>query len=331
MEVLADYGLFLGKALTVLVLAVLAAGLIAGALRRQSGDESGRLRTERLNRHYERLRDALERELRSRRGLGARRRRAKRRSPAARRVFVLDFSGDLRASAVESLREEITAVVMAARQGDEAVVRLESAGGLVHGYGLAASELARLRERGIALTVTVDRIAASGGYLMACVADRILAAPFAVVGSIGVVGQLPNFHRWLERHDIDYELHTAGEHKRTLTLFGPNSDEAREKFREDLEDTQELFKAFVRENRPRLAVDRVATGEFWYGRRALELGLVDELRTSDDYLLESAGDADLVRIRHERRMRLPERLAASAGHLGAAVFHRLLGDPPGRS
>ncbi len=224
---------------------------------------------------------------------------------------MLDFHGDLQASATASLREEISAVLQVARSGDEAVLRLESEGGVVHGYGLAASQLRRIREAGVKLTVAVDKVAASGGYLMACVADRILAAPFAVVGSIGVVGQLPNFNRLLKKHEIDYELHTAGEHKRTLTLFGENTEAGREKFRETLEDAHALFKSFIQQNRPAVDVAQVATGDHWFGTRALALKLVDELKTSDDYLLERSKACDLYELRYKRHRGLVERLTAS--------------------
>jgi serine protease SohB len=193
------------------------------------------------------------------------------------------------------------------------VVRLENAGGLVAEHGLAASQLARLRARQIRLTVTVDKVAASGGYLMACVADRILAAPFAVVGSIGVVAQLPNFHRVLERHGVDFELHTAGEHKRTLTLFGENTEAGREKLREQIEDTHRLFKDYIAEYRPALDLARVATGEYWHGRQALALGLVDTIQTSDDYLLEVSAEADLLLLKYEAHKGPFERLLAGLG------------------
>ncbi|MCI5103876.1 MAG: protease SohB [Algiphilus sp.] len=229
--------------------------------------------------------------------------------PARPRLFVLDFEGDLRASAVTSLREEITALLQVAGSGDEIVVRLESPGGMVHSYGLAASQLARIRKRGIRLTVVVDKVAASGGYMMACVADRIIAAPFAIIGSIGVVLQMPNFHRFLKGKDIDFELLTAGEHKRTLTLFGENSEPARAKAMEELEDTHTLFKAFIGQHRPQLDVDRVANGEHWFGSRALDLGLVDELLTSDDYLLQRMETHDVFQLYQHRPKPLMQRIA----------------------
>jgi len=226
---------------------------------------------------------------------------------------VTDFHGDIKATGVASLREVITGVLMEAAEGDEVLVRLENAGGIVTEHGLAASQLARLRVRKIALTVAVDKIAASGGYLMACVADRIIAAPFAVVGSIGVVAQLPNFHRLLERSGVDFELHTAGEFKRTLTLFGENSEGGREKLRQQLEDTHRLFKDFIREYRPHLDLERVATGEYWHGSQALELGLVDELKTSDDYLMDAREAADILLVAYEAPKRPLERLLSLLG------------------
>ena len=214
----------------------------------------------------------------------------------SRRVFVLTFNGDLAASGVESLRREISAVLSAASEGDELVVRVESAGGMVHSYGLGASQLARVRGHGLRLTVAVDKVAASGGYLMAAVADRILAAPFAIVGSIGVVAQIPNVHRLLKKHDVDVEVLTAGRFKRTLDFLGENTEQGREKFREELQDVHELFQEFVGNWRPALDIETVSTGEAWYGQRALERALVDELITSDEYLVRACNDADVFEV-----------------------------------
>ncbi|MEM7217483.1 MAG: protease SohB [Pseudomonadota bacterium] len=241
----------------------------------------------------------------------------------AGRVFVLDFEGDLQASSVTRLRREITGVLTIATKADEVLLRIESPGGLVHGYGLAASQLDRIRQHEIPLTVAVDKVAASGGYLMAAVADRILAAPFAVVGSIGVVAQIPNLHRLLKKNDVDFEVITAGEHKRTLTMFGENTPEAREKFEAELTETHELFQSYVQERRPQLDVAAVATGESWYGTRALELGLVDRIVTSDSYLVERAEKAEIYRVSWDSSKkpleRLLERFARTAAPLGRAL------------
>ncbi|EPW3486810.1 protease SohB, partial [Cronobacter sakazakii] len=185
-------------------------------------------------------------------------------------------------------------------------------GGVVHGYGLAASQLQRLRERQIPLTIAVDKVAASGGYMMACVANNIVAAPFAIIGSIGVVAQIPNFNRLLKRNDIDIELHTAGQYKRTLTLLGENTEEGREKFREDLNETHHLFKEFVHSMRPSLDIDAVATGEHWYGVQAKEKGLVDEISTSDDLIIARMAEREVVSLRYMQRKRLMDRFTGSA-------------------
>jgi len=332
---MADYLLFLARTVT-LVVAVLAAvagiaALTARASRR--GRHRPRLEITDLGRRFDELHRSLEqRLLPDRRARRAARRTAKavaRRAEVAPgagrrpRVFVLDFVGDLRASAVTTLREEVTVVLAVAGPDDEVVVRLENPGGLVHDQGLAASQLRRLRDRGVRLTVTVDTVAASGGYLMACVADRIVAAPFALVGSIGVIAQVPNVHRLLDRAGVRVDQFKGGEFKRTVTPFGEPTEQERAKFTEEIEETHRLFRDFVAVNRPQLDVARVATGEAWYGIRALDLQLVDELATSDDYLLAARARADLfgVRYRADRsRGRGPvPRLRAAAVGLEAGV------------
>lgn len=225
-----------------------------------------------------------------------------------KRVFVLDFDGDIKASAADLMREEITAVLTMARKEDEVVVRLESGGGMVHSYGLASSQLQRIKDKGIPLTVCIDKVAASGGYMMACIADKIVSAPFAIVGSIGVVAQLPNFSRLLKKHDIDFEMFTAGEYKRTVTMFGHNSAKAKDKFRDDLEETHVLFKNHVTRFRPKLNIEEVATGDVWYGQDALENNLIDELGTSDDYLVSACNDADVFEVSYEFKKSLQEKL-----------------------
>lgn len=235
--------------------------------------------------------------------------RVKNKSKSAnQQVFVLDFDGDMRASAVKHLREEISTLISTANKGDEVVIRLESPGGIVHDYGLAAAQLVRLKDAGLKLTICVDKVAASGGYMMACVADKIIAAPFAVIGSIGVVSQLPNFHKWLKNHDVDYEQFTAGEYKRTVTVFGENDDEDRAKYQEELEQTHELFKHFVNRYRSMLDLDKVATGEHWYGEDALHLNLIDSLQTSDSYILELMENNEVYALHSRQKPTLAEKL-----------------------
>ena len=225
-----------------------------------------------------------------------------------------DFHGDIKASATEELREVVTAILSVASDDDEVVVRLESQGGMVHSYGLASSQLRRITSRNIPLTICVDKVAASGGYMMACVGQKILCAPFAIIGSIGVLAQLPNFHRLLKKHDVDYEMFTAGEYKRTITMFGENTDKDREKFTEDLEDTHVLFKDFIRENREQVNIDDVATGEVWFGTRALERNLVDAIGTSDQYLYDLKDDADIFEVQFTQKKSIPEKLGISVEH-----------------
>ena len=330
MEWLAEYGLFLAKAATVVLAIGAAAAIVAGAARQaRAGRKRGSVpEVVHLNRDYRRLAAAFERVALPRKAVRDRRKadraerkarnKAERKRLATggerrrRRVFVLDFKGDLRATGVEALREEVTMVLAVATERDEVVVRLENSGGAAHGHGLGASQLARIRARGIPLTVAVDRVAASGGYMMACVANRVLAAPFAVVGSIGVFAAIPNLHRLLESRGVDVEEFQAGEFKRTVTALGKNTDAGRAKLQEQLDDMHRLFREFVVEYRPSLDVERVSTGEFWHGRDALARNLVDELRTSDDYLYEASREADLFQIRGPGRPGLRHRLAELA-------------------
>lgn len=314
-DFIAEYGLFMLKTIT-LVAAILitVAGIFAISMRNQ-GKNKDQLEVKHLNKHYDDLAMSVNSAMLSGKllkNLLKQHKKAdkekKKEEQDGRRLFVIDFHGDIRASAVASLREEITAILTVAKDDDEVLVKLESAGGLVHGYGLAASQLKRLRDKNIKLTVAVDKVAASGGYMMACVADQIIAAPFAIVGSIGVLAQLPNFNRWLKKNEIDYEQFTAGEYKRTVTIFGENSDQDRAKFQQDLEETHVLFKDFVSEHRPQLEISKVSTGEHWYGKQALNLQLVDRLQTSDDYLLAARTEADLYTLKYTAKKSLVQKL-----------------------
>ncbi len=232
-------------------------------------------------------------------------------------IFLLNFHGDIKASAVEQLRDEVTTILSAANpKVDEVVLKLESPGGQVHAYGLAASQLVRIKDAGLKLTVCVDKVAASGGYLMACVGDQILAAPFAILGSIGVIAQVPNFNRLLKKHDVDYEEFTSGEYKRTVSLLGEITPKGREKFLEQIQDTHLLFKKFVKHARPELNLEEVGTGEYWFGTQALELKLIDGIKTSDAYLFERREDFQILRVEVHAKKKIGEKLA-SAFALGA--------------
>ncbi|MCY4296040.1 MAG: protease SohB [Gammaproteobacteria bacterium] len=351
MEYLIEYGLFLAKAATVVaaIVLVIAAAAAAGN-RRQGGRRGrrGRIKVTELNRHVDELRDALRDKVLSKaqckqlaKAEKAERKKAakeeKKRAKAAaggapveagKRLFVLRFKGDMAAEKVASLREEITAILSIAGEADEVLLCLESPGGMVHAYGLASSQLARIRKRGIPLTICVDKVAASGGYMMACLADKLIAAPFAIIGSIGVVLQLPNFHRVLRRNEIDYELITAGEFKRTLTVFGEVTDKARGKAQEDVDNIHGLFKNWVKEHRPAVDLGRIATGETWVGTQAMDLRLVDEIGTSDEKIVAACAERKVYEVEYVIRRPAHERLGRA---LYAALDRLLLkwsGAPP---
>jgi serine protease SohB len=344
MEYLYDYLGFLARTVTIVVgVLVVISSVVALAAKRQHR-HAGHLDIRKLNEHYLDLKYGVQEALlpaslvkkarkhedKTRRAADKAAARSMRQSghdgeASRKRMFVLDFVGDLHASQVKHLREEITAILTTAVPADEVVVRLESPGGLVHGYGLGASQLARVRDAGIPLTVVVDKVAASGGYLMAVVANRILAAPFAVVGSIGVVAQVPNVHRLLKRHDVDVEVLTAGKYKRTLTVMGENTAEARQKFIEELEEVHGLFQSFVGSYRPQVNLEQVATGESWHGEHAIGLALVDELSTSDAYLLAASEHADLFEVRWVEQKRPIDRLMAQVESRLEALALRWIG------
>jgi serine protease SohB len=310
-----EVAVFIFKVATVVVLVGLLAAWITALSRRARGTAGG-LSVRSLNAHYDRLARTMRRALLGRRAyikaersVRAERKRA-RAGGKRRRVYVLDFRGDIKASAVASLREEVSAALSMATAGDEIVVRIENAGGLVHDHGLAASQLARVRERGVPLVAAVDKVAASGGYLMASVADRIIAAPFAIVGSIGVIAQLPNFHELLERHGITVEQAKGGEFKRSVSTMGRNTEQDRDRLQKQVNEVHDLFKDHVRRYRPTLDIDNVATGEHWYGTRAKELKLVDEITTSDDYLIEASRTADVYELCYTARRSMSDRVTA---------------------
>lgn len=313
-EFLAEYGLFLLKVITVVVGIVIVI-VVAASVGRKSPAEG--LEVESLNKKHESLAEALRSAVSSKdqQKKAAKEKKKKDKAEAKKessrpRSFVIDFKGDLKASAVPSLREEVSAILDVAADGDDVIVRLENHGGVVHEHGLAASQLARIREHNIPLIICVDKVAASGGYLMACVATRIYAAPFAILGSIGVLAQIPNFNRLLDSHGVDFEQITAGKYKRTVTMFGENTDEDRAKLKEELEDVHSLFKSAVAKYRPDMDLEKIATGEHWYGTRALELGLADEILTSDELLGDLAAERDLYSVSYKIKQPLQKRLLA---------------------
>ncbi|NER60018.1 protease SohB [Pseudomonas sp. MAFF212428] len=332
MEFLAEYASFLAKTATLVIALLVVLSAIAGLRGKGRRKPGGQLQVTRLNDFYKELRERLEsrlldkaqlKALRKQQAKQAKQDKQQKKQPEDKpRVFVLDFDGDIKASATESLRHEITALLTLATPQDEVVLRLESGGGMVHSYGLASSQLARIRQAGVPLTVCIDKVAASGGYMMACIGERIVSAPFAILGSIGVVAQLPNVNRLLKKHDVDFEVFTAGEYKRTVTVFGENTEKGREKFQEDLDVTHQLFKDFVSRYRPQLHIDEVATGEVWLGVAALNKQLVDELKTSDEYLGERARTCNLYHLHYAERKSLQERVGLAAS---GSIENTLLG------
>jgi serine protease SohB len=313
-EFVAEYGLFLLKVVTIVVAIIIVISTAAAASKKATQEG---LEVEQLNDKYRRIAGTLRNAVmkKGERKKEAReekkRQKAEEKGDSRPRGFVIDFKGDLKASAVPSLREEVTAVLDVATSDDQVIVRLENHGGIVHEHGLAASQLARIRDRDIPLLVCVDKVAASGGYLMACVASKIYAAPFAILGSIGVIAQIPNFNRLLDSHGVDFEQITAGKYKRTVTMFGKNTDEDRDKLKQELEDVHVLFKSAVSKYRADLDLDKVATGEHWYGTQALELGLADEIRTSDELLLDLAESRDLYHLSYKIKQPLQKRLMSN--------------------
>lgn len=319
-EILLQYLLFLAKTFTIsiAVICVVAGIIITSA--KQKTSKKGRLVIENLSDKIKDQLDETKSVILSKKQFKllskdqAKETKKADKNPAAKpRLFVLNFDGDIKASAVTELQHCLNAILpVLDKSKDEILLKLESGGGMVHAYGLAAAQLDRIRQREIKLTVTIDKVAASGGYMMACVANKIVAAPFAIVGSIGVVGQLPNFHKFLEKHSIEFEQHTAGEYKRTLTLFGQNDDKARRKFHEELEVTQELFKKHIQVRRPELDIDSVATGEHWYGQIALDKRLVDQLATSDEIIFDYFKTHDLYTAKYEQKKSFAEKFTSAA-------------------
>lgn len=309
--IVSDYGVFVLKLVTILVVI----GVIV-ALAKQSKEhkEDGEIELTDLSEKYADQKIQFDLELLDEKSAKDAEKKRKKEEKKAddttdkSRLFVIEFEGDVHASAVETLREEITAILMSAKSGDEVLVKLYSPGGVVDAYGLAAAQLGRLKQKNIPLTVAVDQVAASGGYMMACVADKIVAAPFSVIGSIGVVAEVPNIHRLLKKNDIDVDIMTSGQYKRTVTFLGENTPEGKEKFQEELHQVHDLFKRFVLKHRPQLAIEVVATGETWYGEQALEKQLIDAIGTSDDVILDALEDKQVVKVTYVVKNSLLERI-----------------------
>ena len=328
MEFISEYGLFLAKAITFVLTVVITLIAITAIVSKQK-NKKGELNLIDLSEQLKETKKSIEEQLLTSHQLKERHKiekkelkeKDKQEKKAAKKgetkdglpqLYVIDFKGSIDAKEVASLREEITAILSVASEEDEVFLRLESGGGMVHAYGLAASQLQRIKDHNIPLTISVDKVAASGGYMMACIADKIISAPFAILGSIGVIAQIPNFNRLLKKHDIEFEQLTAGEYKRTLTMFGENDQVGRDKFKQELQETHDLFKQFVTEHRSQIDINKVATGEHWYGLQAIERKLVDKISTSDDYLISQLDNRHIIQIKYIQRKKLADKLSHAA-------------------
>ncbi|WP_394220329.1 protease SohB [Alteromonas gracilis] len=331
MEFLYEYGLFVAKAVTLVIAFVVVVSTIVGVASKQKQGK-GQLEIVSISEQLKDItnyakqvlldKNALKKLAKEQKKEEKAKSKAKEQDGESKksRLYVIDFKGSMDAHEVEHLREEVTAILCVANTEDEVLVRLESGGGVVHGYGLAASQLQRIKEKGLTLTIAVDKVAASGGYMMACVADKLLASQFAYIGSIGVLAQLPNFNKLLKKNDIEFEQHTAGEFKRTLTVFGENNDEGRAKFKEEIEEIHVLFKDFVQSQRPEMDIDTVATGEYWPGVKAKSLGLIDDITTSDDYILSHYPAREIFSVKYSVKKNVAEKLGMSAANVVERVF-----------
>jgi serine protease SohB len=320
MDALQSIGIFAAQ--TFLILFAIIAVIVVIALLAAKAGHKTEVQVELVHKKYKRFRNALRAQTLNKSERKDLKKKLKEENKAAekketasdeKKIYLIDFDGDIKASAADNLREEITAVLTVATPQDEIVVRIESPGGVVHGYGLAAAQLVRVREKNIPLTVCVDKVAASGGYMMSCTANKILCAPFAIVGSIGVVAQVPNLNRLLKKHDVDYKEYTAGDYKRTVSFLGEITPKGEEKFKQQLEDTHVLFKGWVSKYRPNMSIEEVATGEYWYGEQAITKGLVDEIITSDDYLMNLADKHQIIKVKFEHHESLTEKLTGVLG------------------
>lgn len=329
-DILPDYVTFLAKTITIVVAFLFIIGtIVSAAARNRSESVQGRLEVRKLNQVLDSYRDTLNEEMLSpvalKRYLKQQNKQAKKErksdsDSSNKRLFFIEFKGDIQAVSAEFLSYEISAILTQLNSEDEVLVSIDSPGGAVSGYGFAASQLQRIRDADVKLTVAIDQVAASGGYLMAVVANKIIAAPFAAVGSIGVVAQIPNFHKLLKKNEVDVDVFTSGEFKRTVTLFGENTESGKEKFQNQLDQIHQQFKDLVLKYRPEIDIAQVSTGEAWLASQAIDFGLVDELTTSDAYLMKACEEGDVFKVKWLPKLSVTEKLV----HRVEAVLGRWL-------
>ena len=316
-DLISNYGLFLLKTLTVLISILL---ILSFAVNSKKSKSDGSLEVTNINNELVTLEENIKKNiLTSKEFKKFIRHRKKNLKMLNKKLFVIDFKGNIKASEIISLRREISGIILSHKKGDEVLLRLENSGGTVHEHGLAASQLKRIKDKKIPLTICVDKVAASGGYMMACVANKIISSPFAIIGSIGVLAQVPNFNKLLKNKGVDFEQHTAGNYKRTVTMFGENTDKDREKLGEQLEDIHMLFKDFIVSQRKNVDIEKVATGEYWYGKSALDLNLVDQIMTSDEYILSMKDSFDIIHIKYKPSKTFADKFAKVSSSLSGKI------------
>lgn len=317
-DLISNYGLFLLKTLTVLISILL---ILSFAVNSKKSKSDGSLEVTNINNELVTLEENIKKNiLTSKEFKKFIKHRKKNLKMLNKKLFVIDFKGNIKASEIISLRREISGIILSHKKGDEVLLRLENSGGTVHEHGLAASQLKRIKDKKIPLTICVDKVAASGGYMMACVANRIISSPFAIIGSIGVLAQVPNFNKLLKNKGVDFEQHTAGNYKRTVTMFGENTDKDREKLGEQLEDIHMLFKDFIVSQRKNVDIEKVATGEYWYGKSALDLNLVDQIMTSDEYILSMKDRFDIIHIKYKPSKTFADKFAKVSSSLSGKIL-----------
>ena len=319
-DLISDYGLFLLKTITIVISIIIIISFIVNS---KKNTTEGSLEVQSINKDLDSLEEGIKKNILSKQEF-KKFVKSKKKNPKklSNKIFVIDFKGNIKASEIISLRRETSGILLSFKKGDEVLLRLENSGGTVHEHGLAASQLKRIRDKNIPLTICVDKVAASGGYMMACVANKIVASPFAIIGSIGVIAQVPNFNKLLKNKGVDFEQQTAGNYKRTVTMFGKNTDKDRKKLKEQLEDIHSLFKEFIKDNRRNLDVEKVSTGEYWYGKDALKLRLIDKILTSDEYIISMKDRFEIVRIKYKPAKSISDKLSKLSTNISSKLFQK---------
>lgn len=319
-ELISNYGLFLLKTLTVVISIIV---ILSFALSSKKSKSEGNLVVTNVNEELDNLENNIKKNILNKKDFkNYIKDKKKNNKIAEKKLFILDFKGNIKASEIVSLRREISGILLSYKKGDEVILRLENSGGTVHEHGLAASQLKRIKDKKIPLTICVDKVAASGGYMMACVANKIVSSPFAIIGSIGVLAQVPNFNKLLKNKGIDFEQHTAGNYKRTVTMFGKNTEKDRKKLGEQLEDIHLLFKDFIMSQRKNIDIEKVATGEYWYGKSALKLNLIDEIMTSDEYILSIKDKFNIFHIKYKPVTSFADKISKVSSKIVNKLFYK---------